>query len=99
MILMITAQELKNLVEALESAGSAMATSSRDQAQDSHDAWVWGIICGWEESDDLADECIKELQAKHHWDQETVDRMRRYRTAVQNVCKKFPAARRIRRGQ
>lgn len=45
----------------------------RDWAADKRDAWLWGIICGWD------DESIAEVQAKHGWSDHATARLKRLR--------------------
>jgi len=64
------------LAEAFDSLGAAMASHPRDWAAESRDAWVYGIVCGWDGP------AIRELQKKFGWSPETVARLRKYRKAV-----------------
>jgi hypothetical protein len=54
--------------EALE---TTLAFSSDDWSTSRAKAWVWGIICGWD------DASMAELAAKFGWDQEAVARLNR----------------------
>jgi hypothetical protein len=45
----------------------------RDWGQDSADAWLYGVIVGWDGP------AMKELAEKHRWSSETVARLRRLR--------------------
>lgn len=67
------------LAEALVSAANTMAFSAQDWAQHHRDAWLWGILCGWDRG--ALAECIE----KFGWTDEAVERLRRYRSAVKEV--------------
>lgn len=38
-----------------------LSCSPKDYSLVSEDAWIWGIICGWDES------CYKEFEKKFSW--------------------------------
>lgn len=40
-------------------------------------AWVYGIVCGWDDEDDPDDGAMAELAATYDWDDATVSRLRR----------------------
>lgn len=63
--------------DALESAGNCMAFHPRDWAADRRDAWLWGVVVGWDE------ESLAELAAKHGWPADEVERLRRLRAALE----------------
>ncbi len=54
-----------------ESLQNCIAFHSRDWARDKRDAWVYGVIVGWD------DASLKELAFKHCWYDETVARLKR----------------------
>lgn len=60
--------------KAKDSVASCMAFSSRDWSIDRRDAWMWGIVHGWD------DESMTEIAALHNWRCDDVDRLRRLRT-------------------
>lgn len=62
----------------IDSLKTCVATSSRDWSIDKRDAWIYGIICGWEES-------IEDLAIDHGWDAETVSRLQRLHNAFQSL--------------
>ena len=62
---------------ALVSLRSVMATSPRDWAATSGDAWLYGIIVGWDEA------ALAELSAKYRWDNIDRARLRGFRAAVE----------------
>lgn len=55
-----------------ESIGSCLAFQCRDMSCDHRDAWVYGIVHGW-------DHCLKEVAKKHGWTPEAVARLKRLR--------------------
>jgi hypothetical protein len=54
----------------LESLCTAVATDVRDWSLGRRDAWIYGIVCGW-------DEAIGEVAARHGWTAEDVQRLKR----------------------
>ncbi|MEU0937667.1 hypothetical protein [Embleya sp. NPDC005971] len=76
--------------DALESVGSTMASDSRDWGVDRRDAWLWGILLGWDCDDVHAHDetCINaldEVAAKARFSPELVATIRRHRAAVRAV--------------
>ena len=55
----------------LESLSMTILFSSRDWGQEKRDAWVYGIVCGWDEN------CREESNRKFGWSNETFDRLQR----------------------
>lgn len=58
-----------------EAIRTLLATDSRDWSDDRGDAWLWGIVMGWDDEDP---ECsaMELVAAKHGWDEQTVARLR-----------------------
>lgn len=54
-----------------ESLRACLVFSPTDHSQNHRDAWVYGIVCGWD------DECLAELSKKHKWSSEEVQRLKR----------------------
>lgn len=80
---------IEQVREALESLHRTVAHDPRDWGQDKRDAWIWGIVCGWEceEQHDHdwicgRDSALREAAARHQWANEDVDRLKTYRRAV-----------------
>lgn len=67
------------LKEALNSLRRIIAFDSKDYAQCSRDAWIYGIVLGWDARS------IKELKAKFSWSDDTIARLRKYRKAVKEI--------------
>jgi hypothetical protein len=56
-----------------ESLETTISTHVRDWAADERDAWVWGIVLGWDAAS------MHELATKFGWTAFTVARLRRLR--------------------
>lgn len=59
----------------LRDAANAMATCSRDWSSDYRDAWLWGVVVGWD------DASLRELSSKLGWSARTVDKLLECRQA------------------
>ncbi|RLL17998.1 hypothetical protein [Acinetobacter chengduensis] len=64
-----------NTENPLESLRSAVVFSSKDYSSCKRDAWIYGIVVGWE------GKALEEVSKKHRWDKETVERLKRLRLA------------------
>ena len=62
----------------LESIERAIAFSSRDFNEYNRDAWVYGIVMGWDES-------LDEVCKKHGWTEDTKERLKRLRLSWKNL--------------
>ena len=70
--------QFESAEEAVNSARFVMATHSRDWSVNGRDAWLWGIINGWDDPDeDPDDEAMAEIATAHGWDAVDVARLRR----------------------
>jgi hypothetical protein len=69
------------LKEVLQSVGSAIVFSPHDWGSHHRDAWIYGIMCGWDE------ECFPELQEKFGWTDETIQRLKSYHNLVDEIYK------------
>ena len=56
---------MKDIEYPLESLRDTLPFSCRDWGQEKRDAWIWGIICGWN------NDCFKEFNQKFGWDDKT----------------------------
>lgn len=54
----------------LESIATAIAFSPRDWSSHHRDAWIYGIVCGWDK------EALEKLKNKHDWRDETIARLK-----------------------
>jgi hypothetical protein len=54
----------------LDSLHTVMATDVRDWASNRNDAWLYGIVCGWDKA------ALKELRAKHGWSRKATKRLK-----------------------
>lgn len=68
-----------NFADAINSAGNMMSRHSRDWGEDHRDAWVYGIIVGWDS------EALKEVAARHSWTPETVSSLRMLRAKAERM--------------
>lgn len=61
------------------SLSDTLAFSADDWAASRAMAWVWGIVCGWDDDDDPDDEggAMADLAERWRWDDEGVARLRR----------------------
>jgi hypothetical protein len=55
----------------LESVHDAIVFDVIDWTTTKRMAWIWGVVCGWDE------ESMAELVRKYHWDADTVARLER----------------------
>ena len=70
-----------------DSLATTMATDARDWSLGKRDAWLWGIVCGWDDEDSGDTEAMEEVAERQHWTPETVARLRRLRKAFFNAEK------------
>lgn len=77
----MTEKMSKETIKPLESLQRSLAFDSRDWAQGKRDAWIYGIICGWENEDPLegetGEEAIDEICKKHGFDKNRLKQLRR----------------------
>jgi hypothetical protein len=79
---------VSDLVAALNSLGRCMAFDPRDWALDRRDAWLWGVIVGWDPDEPgETDGAMAEVAAKHGWTDEHVARLRTLHAAVAEVLR------------
>lgn len=77
--------------EVLEAMTGAMATNVRDWGADRMDAFLWGVLLGWD-CDEQHDEsqceenAMASIAARHGWDARQVERVRSFRRAVERVA-------------
>ncbi len=70
-----------DLLEALKSVRATLCFHVRDHAARAADAWVYGVMVGWLESDDGAD-ALTEVAIRHRWPMPEVERLQRYHAAI-----------------
>lgn len=72
--------------EAIDQLHNTMVFDSRDWALNRRDAWLYGIVVGWDLDDDVDpahDEgAMDDTAARHGWDPDTITRLRRLHTAI-----------------
>lgn len=64
-----------NLRDALKSLQATMAFDSRDWSVVRRDAWLYGIVVGW-------DDALPEVAKKHRWDAVDVARLKRLNSGI-----------------
>lgn len=74
---------------------TATATQTRDMSVDAKDAWVWGIVLGWEAKS------IRQMirDGNVRWDDAAIARLRRLRTKWTRLHRDTCAAYRFRNSQ
>lgn len=56
--------------DCLSSIEMAIAFDVRDWSEDRRSAWIYGIVHGWDDYD--------EIQEKFHWDNADIERLKKY---------------------
>lgn len=81
--------EMPPFAEVLAAMTRAMATNVRDWGTDRMDAFLWGVLLGWDcdeqhEHDeiDCSPGAMDEIAARHGWDTQQIERVRRFHRAV-----------------
>lgn len=74
---------LEPITDALQSLARTMTSDPRDWGADRRDAWLYGVLVGWETGPDDPNSAVDELAVRHGWDETTVGLLRRLRRAVQ----------------
>jgi hypothetical protein len=71
---------------AFQSLRAVLATSSRDWSRDDEDAWIYGIVWGWNKLDDVLDsDIIVDVAKNHGWSTETRERLKQFSIAVHEL--------------
>lgn len=73
----------RRTTDPFESAHDTICLHARDWAADSRDAWLWGIIVGWEDGED--ESALLDVAAKHGWPAAEVDRLRDLRASFREA--------------
>jgi hypothetical protein len=63
----------------LESLYDCIVFSARDWALDDRDAWIYGIVVGWE------GEALAEVARNHSWDELDIKRLQRLHASAKEV--------------
>ena len=81
--------DLESVAEALKLCGNLVACHSRDWSEQSSDALLWGVLCGWEgEEDHVHDDlcggsgALDQVADRFQWTPERIDQVKRLRAAV-----------------
>lgn len=66
----------------LDALSDALAFNSRDFGTDQFEAWIWGIVHGWDDEDGELDcgDVMSEVAAKVGWSEQHVASLRRLRS-------------------
>lgn len=75
---------MNDLKEALDSIHSVLVFGARDWAENKHDAWLYGIIAGWD------DELYEELSLEFKWTKEDTVRNKRLNKAYEEILDSIP---------
>lgn len=79
----------------LHGLGNTLAADPRDWGLDRRDAWLYGVILGWDceecpdgQHDDLCDdgEAMRIVAERHQWSEEDVARLRARRAVFKEVA-------------
>jgi hypothetical protein len=75
--------------EGFDSLEGVCAFDSRDWSVNKRDAWLYGIVCGWDggQDEDPPEDAMAEMVEQHGWNAEAVERLRRMQQAVTTVMK------------
>ncbi|WP_242242695.1 hypothetical protein [Bacillus cereus group sp. BfR-BA-01309] len=71
--------EEEKLKEIMNSLDRAISFSPHDWSSHHRLAWIYGIICGWD------DASLNGLQEKFSWDNEAIERLKSYHEEVKKV--------------
>jgi hypothetical protein len=69
----------------LKSLESALAFSSQDWSEAADFAWIYGIVCGWEDEDG---DSYPQLQVMYGWSDDAVARLKRLHQRFQEVSER-----------
>ena len=71
--------------EALDSVHRQIVFHARDWAPSPHDAWLYGLVVGWDDEDGITEDndAMAELAERHGWDDEFVALLRRRHAALE----------------
>ncbi len=74
---------MSDLIECpLDSIAHSLAFSPGDHALHHRDAWIWGIVHGWD-NDDPNEDAMSEVAETHGWSADEVARLRRLHAKFQ----------------
>lgn len=72
----------KQIAEVLDSLARTLAFSSRDWGTNPRDAWLWGVLNGWDADEPGEESAMDEMARAHGWGEATVDRLRQFHSTV-----------------
>tara|TARA_Y100000310_G_scaffold213365_1_gene214292 strand:+ start:136 stop:384 length:249 start_codon:yes stop_codon:yes gene_type:complete len=71
--------DLSTLLCPLESIDCTLAFAAKDWSIDKNDAWIYGIVAGWD------DDSLLELKVRFRWTTETVNRLKKLHEAFNKL--------------
>lgn len=75
---------VEGLENPMESLANLMLNSSRDWAADPTDAWIYAIVIGWGEDDEI--DSWADIAEMHSLDPATIDRLKRLHEKWQRIA-------------
>lgn len=88
-------QEPEPIAGVLDTLASILAGDPRDWSLDRRDAWLYGVLCGWDCEDHPTTQACEEtctnalasVAARHGWNAVEVDVLRAMRATVREVSR------------
>jgi hypothetical protein len=72
----------EQIAEVLDSLARTLAFSSRDWGTNPRDAWLWGVLNGWDADEPGEESAMDEMARTHGWSEATVGRLRQFHSTV-----------------
>jgi hypothetical protein len=79
------------IADVLDSLARTLAFSSRDWGANARDAWLWGILIGWDADEPGEESAMYEMARSHGWSEATIARLRGLHDVVLAVVEKGDA--------
>lgn len=81
------------VADVLDTLARILAGDPRDWSLDRRDAWLWGVLCGWEcedhprasECDETCTNAMDVVAERHGWNSVEVDVLRTMRTTIREA--------------
>lgn len=68
----------EHIYEVIDSLHTTITTDSKDWSLNKRDAWIYGIIVGW-------DDALPEVAEKFGWGNEDINRLKKYHSQFQKI--------------
>lgn len=78
----------EQIADVLDSLACTLAFSSRDWGANPRDAWLWGVLNGWDADEPGDESAMDEMASSHGWSDVTVGRLRGFHEVVLAVLQK-----------